>query len=104
MGKQKNAILVLGEGPTEFYYFNSLRDEYKGITIKPDYPKHTSVKVLTAKIADGVSEGYSYIFCVIDMDTKSQEPERSQYNKLKHKYSNPVNHPRQREFNEILYN
>jgi hypothetical protein len=26
MGKLKNATLILGEGPTEFYYFNSLRD------------------------------------------------------------------------------
>lgn len=42
MGKLRNTVLVLGEGPTEFYYFNSLRDVYKGMAIKPDYPEHTS--------------------------------------------------------------
>ena len=42
MGKQRNTILILGEGPTEFFYFKSLCDELKGLTIKPDYPKHTS--------------------------------------------------------------
>lgn len=41
MGKLKHTVLILGEGPTEFYYFNSLRDVIKGLTIKPDYPKHT---------------------------------------------------------------
>ena len=43
MGKQKNTILILGEGPTEFFYFKSLCDELNGLTIKPDYPKHTSL-------------------------------------------------------------
>ena len=39
MGKQRNTTLILGEGPTEFFYFKSLCDELKGLTIKPDYPK-----------------------------------------------------------------
>ncbi len=70
MSKLKNAALVLGEGPTEFYYLKSLGDVYKKITIKPDYPKHTNIKELEAKIAEGVAMGYSHIFCMIDMDTK----------------------------------
>lgn len=40
MGKQRNTTLILGEGPTEFFYFKSLCDELKGLTIKPDYPNH----------------------------------------------------------------
>lgn len=51
MGKLRNAALILGEGPTEFYYFKSLCDVFKGLTIKPDYPKHTNIKDLDAKIA-----------------------------------------------------
>ena len=46
MGKLRNAALILGEGPTEFYYFKSLCDVFKGLTIKPDYPKHTNIKEL----------------------------------------------------------
>lgn len=83
MGKQRNTTLILGEGPTEFFYFKSLCDELKGLTIKPDYPKHTSLKELEHKIEEGISLGYSHIFCVIDMDTKDREPERSQYARLK---------------------
>ena len=94
MGKLRQTALVLGEGPTEFFYFKSLCDIFKNLTIKPDYPKHTSIKELEAKIADGVALGYNHIFCIVDMDTKDVEPERSQYQKLKVKYAKPVDKPK----------
>lgn len=94
MGKLRNTALILGEGPTEFFYFKSLCDVYKGLTIKPDYPKHTNIKELEAKIAEGVEMGFNHIFCVIDMDTKDKEPEHSQYERLKKKYAKPINKPK----------
>jgi hypothetical protein len=94
MGKQRQTALILGEGPTEFFYFKSLCDVFKNITIKPDYPKHTSIKELEIKIEEGISMGYSHIFCVIDMDTKDQEPERTQYQKLRTKYAKPIKKPK----------
>ena len=94
MGKLRQTALILGEGPTEFFYFKSLCDIFKSVTIKPDYPKHTSMKELEAKIADGVAMGYSHIFFTVDMDTKDVEPERSQYQKLKVKYAKPVAKPK----------
>lgn len=94
MGKQRETALILGEGHTEFYYFKSLCDVYKNITIKPDYPKHTSIKELELKIEEDVAMGYSHIFCIIDMDNKDQEPERTQYAKLKAKYAKPINKPK----------
>lgn len=94
MGKLRPTALILGEGPTEFFYFKSLCDVYKNITIKPDYPKHTSIKELEIKIEEGVAMGYSHIFCIIDMDNKDQEPERTQYAKLKAKYAKPINKPK----------
>lgn len=94
MGRLRDAALVLGEGPTEFFYFKSLCDVFKHLTIKPDYPKHTSIKELDAKIAEGVETGYNHIFCIIDMDTKDVEPERTQYQKLKAKYAKPIIKPK----------
>ena len=94
MGKLRQTALILGEGPTEFFYFKSLCDVFKRLTIKPDYPKHTNLKELEAKIEEGITMGYSHIFCIIDMDTKDKEPERTQYQRLKAKYSNPINKPR----------
>lgn len=103
MAKQRNTILVLGEGPTEFYYLKSLSDVYKGLTIKPDYPKHTNLQELEAKIVEGIQLGYRYIFCVIDMDNKGEEPVRSQYAKLKNKYSKPINKPKQGIYSEVFF-
>lgn len=94
MGKLRQTALILGEGPTEFFYFKSLCDVFKHITIKPDYPKHTNLKELEKKIEEGVEMGYSHIFCIIDMDTKEIEPERSQYQKMKAKYAEPINKPK----------
>lgn len=94
MGKLRQTALILGEGPTEFFYFKSLCDVFKHITIKPDYPKHTNLKELEKKIEEGIEMGYSHIFCIIDMDTKELEPERSQYQKMKAKYAEPINKPK----------
>lgn len=94
MGQLRQTTLILGEGPTEFFYFKSLCDVFKRLTIKPDYPKHTNIKELEVKIADGVAMGYSHIFCIIDMDTKDKEPEHSLYQKLKMKYAKPINKPK----------
>ena len=103
MGKLRQTALILGEGPTEFFYFKSLCDVFKRLTIKPDYPKHTNIKELEAKIAEGVAMGYSHIFCIIDMDTKDKEPERSQYQKLKAKYAKPIDKPKKGIYCEVEF-
>lgn len=94
IGRQRNTVLILGEGPTEFFYFNSLRERYRHLAIKPDYPKHTSLKELEIKITEGIAMGYSHIFCVIDMDTKDSESERKQYARLKAKYAGVIDKPK----------
>ncbi|MFZ1237655.1 MAG: RloB family protein [Prevotella sp.] len=94
MGKLHKTTLILGEGPTEFFYFKSLNDVFNGLAIKPDYPKHTNIKELKLKIIDGISMGYDYIYCVIDMDTKDEEPEHSQYVRLKKKFVKPIIKPK----------
>lgn len=103
MGKLHQATLVLGEGPTEFFYFKSLCDVFKRLTIKPDYPKHTNIKQLEKKIAEGIGMGYSHIFCIIDMDTKDKDSERTQYNRLKKKYAKPINKPKKGIYCEVRF-
>ena len=103
MGKLRQTALILGEGPTEFFYFKSLCDVFKRLTIRPDYPKHTNLKELEAKIEEGIAMGYNNIFCIIDMDTKDKEPERSQYQKLKARYANPINKPKKGLYCEVEF-
>ena len=103
MGKLRQTALILGEGPTEFFYFKSLCDVFKRLTIKPDYPKHTSIKELESKIAEGIELGYNHIFCIIDMDTKDVEPERTQYQRLKAKDARPINKPKKGIYCEVEF-
>lgn len=91
MGKLKDAIIILGEGPTECFYLNSLKDEYLSLqNIEPKMPKHSSIKDLQKRIELAVSEGYSKVFCVIDMDNKKEGKEKTDYENLKWKYRKPV--------------
>lgn len=89
MGTQKQKITIIGEGPTEYYYVQSLADDFRGISIQPDYPKHTSMKELEKKISQSIDQGFHYVFCLIDMDNKTG-PELTQYQKIRAKYQKPV--------------
>lgn len=61
------------------------------------------MKELEEKINDGIKDGYDRIFCVIDRDTKGEEPERTQYARLKKKYSEPVNKPKKGFYCEVHF-
>lgn len=90
MGKQRNTTIIIGEGPTEFYYLNSLKDEFRILQhIKPDSPKNTSLRELQRSIESSIQMGYSQVFCLIDMDTKKKDAKSmSEYQRLKKKYHN----------------
>ena len=84
MKKIKDSIAVIGEGLTEYYYFNSLKDDFRQINIKPSYPKHsTGLDYLEQEIDKAIDAGYSLIICVIDMDNKKEGEEKSEYTKFK---------------------
>lgn len=85
---RKNTTVIIGEGPTEFYYLNSLKDEFRELqNIKPDTPKNTSMRELERSIETAISMGYDRIFCLIDMDTKNKDrTSREEYARLKNKY------------------
>lgn len=86
--------MIIGEGPTEYYYFNSLKDRFRDLQIEPTIPKHTHMKELGRKIEECIAAGYAKIFCVIDMDNKGVPSESSLYQRLKEKYSKPVSKTR----------
>ena len=82
--KIKDSIAVIGEGITEYYYFNSLKDEFTQLNLRPMYPKHsTSLVDLEQEIDKAIDRGYNLIFCVIDMDNKKDGAEKQHYFNLK---------------------
>lgn len=95
MAQQKDRLVVIGEGITEFYYIQSLRDIFPGLAIRPDRPKHTDMTQLAKKIDESVSKGYRYVFCIIDMDTKSTDKaEQRRYIALRNKYKDTISRPK----------
>ena len=91
MAALKDVIKILGEGPTEFFYFNSLKDEFPQLqNIEPRVPKHSSIEELRRSIESAISEGYSKVLCVIDMDNKREPVEREKYKQLRSDYFSPI--------------
>ena len=84
MKKIKDSIAVIGEGLTEYYYFNSLKDDFRQLNIKPAYPKHSSgLDYLEQEIDKAIDAGYSLIICVVDMDNKKKGKDKEEYESFK---------------------
>lgn len=85
---RRQTTVIIGEGPTEFFYLNSLKDEFRQLqNIKPDTPKNTSLRELERSIESAVSMGYDKIYCLIDMDNKKKDATSlADYTALKNKY------------------
>jgi len=86
----ENAIAVIGEGITEQYYLQSIK-QMTNFQITPKLPKHsTGDNFVEAEIKKCVANGCSTIYCLIDMDNKKSGAEKAKYQKLKSKYHNKV--------------
>ncbi len=103
MGKLKSPILILGEGITEFFYFNSLKDSFRNIQIEPDRPKNSSLSELEFKIDNAINNGYRKIFCVVDMDNKTEDSEKRKYQQLRKKYAEPISKPKSGIYCEVQF-
>ena len=87
MKKIKDSIVVIGESITEYYYFNSLKDKYRQLNIKPTYPKHsTGLEYLEDEINKAIDARYALIICVIDMDNKNEGKEKIEYEHFKSRH------------------
>ena len=57
MEKVKQTTLVLGEGITEFFFLDSLKDEYRALRqVKPSCPRNSSLEDLEAEIEKAISD------------------------------------------------
>lgn len=86
----KPVYAVIGDGPTESDYFESIKNEFKDqlshCNLKPDIPRHTNMSEL-GRLIDKCLK-YDKVLCIVDMDTKLRNPaEMSKYKKLKNRYA-----------------
>ena len=70
--KQKSlhkSIAIIGEGLTEWFYFESLRQtERFAFDIKPELPKRSDFRELIKLARQKREEGYDLVYIVLDMD------------------------------------
>ena len=83
----KKSIAIIGEGETEWWYFDTLRIacRYK-FKVAPDFPQHSDIQHM-AKLADEyVKRDTDYVVCLVDMDRLLRVPaEMATYQQLKKK-------------------
>lgn len=68
--KLKKTIGIVGEGPTEWSYFNYIRTTRRfRFSLKPDLPCSSDCKGVFKKARELKNKGYDLVFCIIDVDT-----------------------------------
>lgn len=82
---EKISVAVIGEGPTEWHYFNDLRQtERLRFSLKPSLPKSSNFRSIIQKAKQFAREGYDYVYCVIDLDyIMNDATNQSNYSRLK---------------------
>ena len=89
MGKVvKKSIAIIGEGDTEWFYFDSLRIARRfPFKVAPDFPRHSDIYHMLKLVDSYINEQYDYIVCLFDMDRLySHSKEMQMYQKAKIKY------------------
>ncbi len=83
-------IAIVGEGITEWHYFNDLQQTEKyAFQLKPELPKHSDVEAIVKKALELRETGYDKIFCLFDMDRMlSDQTENAKYEKYRQKLHN----------------
>jgi hypothetical protein len=78
----RKSIAIIGEGETEWFYFDTLRVFHRyPFKMAPDFPSHSDIGHILNLAERYVREKYDYIVCLIDMDRLRQTP--AEWNKYK---------------------
>ena len=88
----KKSIAIIGEGETEWFYFDSLRVACRyPFKVAPDFPQHSDIPHM-AKLAESyVRCETDYVICLVDMDRLMQNPkEMDTYLRIRKKSSRKI--------------
>ena len=83
------SIAIIGEGETEWFYFDSLRIAcHYPFKVAPDFPQHSDINHILKLVESYLNKQYDYIVCLFDMDRLFQFPYEMQlYQRAKKKYA-----------------
>ena len=73
------SIAIIGEGETEWFYFDSLRVACRfPFKVAPDFPQHSDIRHVLKLVESYIAKQYDYIVCLFDMDRLYQNPSEMQ--------------------------
>lgn len=86
----RKSIAIIGEGETEWFYFDSLRVSCRyPFKLAPDFPAHSDIDHLLKLSKAKLNEGYDYVVCLLDMDRLNAVPaEMAKYKRFKNRKEN----------------
>ena len=86
----RKSIAIIGEGETEWFYFDSMRVACRyPFRLAPDFPAHSDIDHLLKLSKAKRNEGYDYVVCLLDMDRLNSVPaEMKKYKTFKNKKEN----------------
>lgn len=75
MSKISKSVAIIGEGETEWFYFESLRIAQRyPFKVAPDFPSHADIGHILKLAENYIAQQYDYVICLIDMDRLLQVP------------------------------
>lgn len=73
------SIAIIGEGETEWFYFDSLRIACRyPFKVAPDFPQHSDINHILKLVESYLNKQYDFIVCLFDMDRLFQFPSEMQ--------------------------
>lgn len=87
--KKRISIAIIGEGETEWFYFESLRVAKRyPFKVAPALAQHADIGHMVKLVDNFVNEGFDQVFCLLDMDRLLRVPKEMQvYQNARKKYS-----------------
>lgn len=86
------SIAVIGEGETEWFYFDSLRVSCRfPFKIAPDMPQHSDIPHMAKMAEQYVARDYDIVVCMVDMDRLlANNTEQETYRRIKAQSSSNI--------------
>ena len=86
----KKSIAIIGEGETEWFYFEPLRIARRyPFKLSPGFPQHADIEHILKLAKAKLAEHYDYVVCLIDMDRLYEKPaEMQKYQSFKNRKEN----------------
>lgn len=83
------SIAIIGEGETEWFYFDSLRIACRyPFKVAPGFPQHSDINHILKLVESYLNKQYDHIVCLFDMDRLFQYLSEMQlYQRAKKKYT-----------------